>query len=76
MGFDIIFRQLYDHESSARSRLSQCRRLKKRMLSWMILLYAHMHVDTLISMRQIKMDNVIYPMLKYGGVMNLQIVIC
>ena len=26
-----------------------------------------MHVDTLISMRQIKMDYVIYPMLKYGG---------
>ena len=37
------------------------------MLSWKILLYAHMHVDTLISMRQIKMDYVIYPMLKYGG---------
>ena len=41
------------------------------MLSWMILLYAHMHVDTLISMRHIKMDYVFYPMLKYGGEMNL-----
>ena len=46
------------------------------MLSWMILLYAYMHVDTLISMGQIKMDYVIYPMVKYGGEMNLQIVIC
>ena len=46
------------------------------MLAWMILLYAYMHVDTLISMGQIKMDYVIYPMLKYGGEMNLQIVIC